>query len=62
LLLLAALRSVAGGWMGAPGFLHLEKRALTPDMARDADVTFGQIEPHREDFLWELPSPRRDRT
>ena len=50
LLLFPALLSVAGGWMGAPGFLHPEKRALTPDMARDADVTFGQIGAHREEF------------
>ena len=26
-----AALSVAAGWMGAPGFLHPEKRALTPD-------------------------------
>jgi uncharacterized protein len=36
--------------MGAPGFLHPEKRALTADMVRDADVTFAQIGARREDF------------
>jgi len=50
LLLFPALLSVAGGWMGASGFLHPEKRALTPDMSRDADVTFGQIGAQREEF------------
>jgi pimeloyl-ACP methyl ester carboxylesterase len=50
LLLFPALLSVVAGWMGAPGFLHPEKRALTPDMVRDADVTFAQIGAHREEF------------
>ena len=36
--------------MGAPGFLHPVKRALTADMVREADVTFGQIGAHREEF------------
>ena len=46
----ATLLSIVAGWMGAPGFLHPAKRALTPDMMRDADVTFKQIGAHREDF------------
>src|SRR5258706_13942736 len=50
LLLFPALLSVLAGWMGAPGFLHPEKRAFTPDMVRDADVTFAQIGARREDF------------
>jgi len=50
LLLFPAVLSVVAGWMGAPGFLHPEKRALTPDMVRDADVTFAQIGAHREEF------------
>jgi pimeloyl-ACP methyl ester carboxylesterase len=50
LLLFPALLSVAAGWLGAPGFLHPEKRALTPDMVRDADVTFKQIGTQRENF------------
>src|SRR5260370_32319710 len=55
LVLFPALLSVVAGWMGAPGFLHPEKRAFTPDMARDADVTFGQIGARREDF--DVPAP-----
>jgi pimeloyl-ACP methyl ester carboxylesterase len=50
LLLFPALLSVVAGWMGAPGFLHPEKRALTPDMVRDADVTFAQIGARRQEF------------
>jgi alpha-beta hydrolase superfamily lysophospholipase len=45
----AALSAVAG-WYGAPGFLHPERRALTPDMTREADVTFAQIPAQREEF------------
>jgi len=45
----AALSAVAG-WYGAPGFLHPQKRAFTPDMVRDADVTFSQVGARREDF------------
>src|SRR5258706_8229534 len=55
LLLFPALLSVLAGWMGAPGFLHPEKRALTPDMVRDADVTFAQIGAHREEFDLRAP-------
>lgn len=50
LLLFPMMLSTVAGWMGAPGFLHPEKRALTPDMVRDAEVTFGQIGAHREEF------------
>jgi pimeloyl-ACP methyl ester carboxylesterase len=50
LVLFPALLSGVAGWMGAPGFLHPEKRAFSADMARDADVTFGQIGARREDF------------
>jgi len=50
----AALSAVAG-WFGAPGFLHPQKRALTPDMERDADLSFAQIGSHREDFNVRAP-------
>jgi pimeloyl-ACP methyl ester carboxylesterase len=55
LLLFPPLLSMIAGWMGAPGFLHPEKRELTPDMVRDADVTFAQIGAHREDFQLQAP-------
>jgi pimeloyl-ACP methyl ester carboxylesterase len=50
-----ALLSVIAGWMGAPGFLHPEKRLLTSDMVRDADVTFKQIGAVRQDFAVTAP-------
>jgi len=50
----AALSAIAG-WYGAAGFLHPEKRALTPDMTRDADVTFAQIGAQREEFDVRVP-------
>jgi len=50
LLLFPPLLSVVAGWIGAPGFLHPLKRPFTPDMVRDADVTFKQIGAKREDF------------
>ena len=50
LLFFPGLLSAIAGWYGAAGFLHPEKRALTPDMTRDADVTFGQIDARREEF------------
>ncbi len=50
LLLFPPLLSVVAGWLGAPGFLHPVKRPFTPDMVRDADVTFNQIGARREDF------------
>ena len=48
--LFPALLSAVAGWMGAAGFLHPQRRALTPDMVRDADVAFGQIGALREEF------------
>lgn len=50
-----AALSVVAGWYGAPGFLHPQKRAFTPDMVRDADVTFAQIGAKREDFDLRAP-------
>ena len=43
LLFVPATISIIAGWYGAPGFLYPEKRALTPDMVRDAKGTFTQI-------------------
>src|SRR4029077_3358866 len=49
-LLFPLFLSTVAGWIGAPGFLHPEKRLLAPDMVRDADLTFGQIGARREEF------------
>jgi len=50
LLFFPAAFSAIAGWYGAPGFLHPVRRALGPDMTRDADVTFAQIGARREEF------------
>jgi pimeloyl-ACP methyl ester carboxylesterase len=50
LVLFPAALSAFAGWYGAGGFLHPQKRAFTPDMARDADVTFAEIGARREPF------------
>jgi uncharacterized protein len=39
-----------GGWLFSPSFLHPIRRALTPDLIRDADTTFAQIHVRREEF------------
>jgi len=54
-LLFPPLLSVIAGWMGAPGFLHPQKREFTSDMVRDADVTFAQIGARRQDFSVSAP-------
>jgi pimeloyl-ACP methyl ester carboxylesterase len=38
------------GWIVAPSFLHPIRRALTPDMVQQADVSFAQIGVQRELF------------
>jgi alpha-beta hydrolase superfamily lysophospholipase len=38
------------GWIVAPNFLHPERRPLTPDLVREADVSFANIHAQREDF------------
>jgi len=38
------------GWIMAPNFLHPERRLLTPDLVREADVSFANIHAQREDF------------
>src|SRR5262249_55827910 len=38
------------GWIVAPNFLHPERRPLTPDLVRDADISFAHHHAQREDF------------
>jgi len=38
------------GWIMAPNFLHRERRLLTPDLVRKADVSFANIHAQRGDF------------
>lgn len=54
LLLPAAVAAVAG-WFAAPTFLHPIRRALTPDLIREADTSFAASGGHREDFAVRAP-------
>jgi pimeloyl-ACP methyl ester carboxylesterase len=42
--------AAVGGWLAGPSFLHPIRRALTPELIRDADVTFAQIHTQCEAF------------
>jgi integral membrane sensor domain MASE1 len=40
-LIFAPIVAAIVGWVVAPWFLHPVRRPLTPDLVRDADVTFS---------------------
>ena len=50
LLLFPPLLSAIGGWLFAPAFLTPLRRELTPDLIREADVSFATTNSHREEF------------
>ena len=50
LVFLPPLMAAVMGWIVAPNFLHPPRRPLTPDLVRDADVSFAQLHAQREDF------------
>jgi alpha-beta hydrolase superfamily lysophospholipase len=50
ILLFPPTLAAVGGWLAGPSFLHPIRRALTPELIRDADVTFAQIHAQREEF------------
>ena len=50
ILLFPPTLAAVGGWLASPSFLHPIRRALTPELIRDADVTFAQIHAQREEF------------
>ncbi len=50
LLFFPPVLAAVAGWLGAPGFLHLLRRELTPDLVREADASFAQTGSHREDL------------
>ncbi len=50
LLLFPPLLAGVAGWLAAPAFLHPIRRALTPDLIREADAAFAHVAGHREDF------------
>jgi alpha-beta hydrolase superfamily lysophospholipase len=49
-LLVTPLMAGAMGWLVAPDFLHPLRRALTPDVVREADAAFAHASAHRKDF------------
>jgi alpha-beta hydrolase superfamily lysophospholipase len=50
LLLFPPLLAGVAGWFAAPAFLHPIRRALTPDLVREADAAFVHVGGRREDF------------
>jgi len=55
LLLLPPILAGLAGWLVAPGFLHPVRRELTPDLIREADVSFAHSGGLREDFTVHAP-------
>jgi alpha-beta hydrolase superfamily lysophospholipase len=55
LLLFPPLLAAVGGWLAGPAFLHPIRRALTPDLIREADSSFAAAGATREDFV--VPAP-----
>jgi alpha-beta hydrolase superfamily lysophospholipase len=49
LLLMPPLLAAVAGWLSAPVFLHPIRRELTPDLIREADVSFAVTGSTRED-------------
>ena len=54
-LLFPPILAATAGWVGAPGFLHPIRRALTPDLIREADASFAQTHSTRQDFNVRAP-------
>ena len=50
LLLFPPLAAAVAGWLVGPAFLHPIRRDLTPDLIREADVSFAVTGSTREDF------------
>jgi uncharacterized protein len=50
LLVFPPVLAAVAGWLVAPGFLHPQRRELTPDLIREADASFATSGSHREDF------------
>src|SRR5271165_5547024 len=55
LLLFPPLLAAVGGWLVAPAYLHPQRRPLTSDLIKEADVSFEQTHSHREDFTVRAP-------
>jgi alpha-beta hydrolase superfamily lysophospholipase len=55
LLFVPPLMAAVMGWLAAPSFLHPARRALTPDLIREADGSFAEAHARREDFSVTAP-------
>jgi uncharacterized protein len=55
LLLFPPLLAAVAGWLAGPTFLHPMRRALTPDLIKEADADFASIHSQREDFTATAP-------
>ena len=55
LLFLPPLLAAVAGWVVAPAYLHPMRRELTPDLTREADLTFKRSSAHREDLEVRAP-------
>src|SRR6266436_9673941 len=50
ILLFPPTLAAVGGWLAGPSFLHPIKRELSPQLVREADITFGQMGLHHNSF------------
>src|SRR5216684_1845347 len=55
LLFFPPLAAAVAGWFVAPAFLHPIRRELTPDLIREADVSFAVTHSQRQDFHVRAP-------
>jgi len=55
LLFFPPLLAAVAGWFAGPAFLHPIRRELTPDLIREADVSFAVAGATREDFNVRAP-------
>src|SRR5258705_9268859 len=50
ILLFPPTLAAVGGWLAGPSFLPPIKRELSPQLVREADITFEQVGVHRDSF------------
>jgi alpha-beta hydrolase superfamily lysophospholipase len=55
LLFFPPLAAAVAGWLVGPAFLHPIRRELTPDLIREADVSFAVTHSQRQDFNVRAP-------
>ena len=50
LLVIAPVLAGVAGWLVAPVYLHPMRRALTPDLVREAEAAFAHVHAAKEEF------------